>query len=90
MNELNEGSLNEMFGNIIGKQILKSRKKHGLTQEQAAERIGCSTEHLGRIERGEQKPKGLLLSLILLRLDVRSDDYLKELNEALEQYEQRH
>ncbi|MEI3606587.1 helix-turn-helix transcriptional regulator [Pseudogracilibacillus sp. SE30717A] len=88
MDERKEEFLNAMLGNIIGKQIRKSRIKWDLTQEQAAELIGCSTEHLGRMERGEQVPKGLMLSLIQLKLQVSAEDYLRELNDVLIKYEQ--
>ncbi|MBO1001800.1 helix-turn-helix domain-containing protein [Pseudogracilibacillus auburnensis] len=79
--------LNEIFRKIIGKHIRNSRLMWGLTQEEAAERIGCSAKHLGRIERGEKTPKGLMLSLIQLKLDLRSDDYLKEFEEAIKKLE---
>lgn len=88
MDEQKKQFLNEAFGNIIGKHIRKSREMSGLTQEQAAERIGCSTKHLGRLERGDRKPKGLMLSLIQLKLNVSADDYLEELNDVLTKYEQ--
>lgn len=88
MDEQKEEFLNAMLGNIIGKQIRKSRIKWDLTQEQAAELIGCSTEHLGRMERGEQVPKGLMLSLIQLKLKISAEDCLRELNDVLNKYEQ--
>ncbi|MBQ4265991.1 MAG: helix-turn-helix domain-containing protein [Clostridia bacterium] len=38
---------------IIGHNIKKARKAAQLTQEQAAEQIGISPLHYGRLERGE-------------------------------------
>lgn len=40
---------------VIGKNIRKARKATHLTQEQAAERVGLSALHCGRIERGQQQ-----------------------------------
>lgn len=40
---------------VIGKNIRKARKVAHLTQEQAAERVGLSALHYGRIERGQQQ-----------------------------------
>ncbi|MGN0991186.1 MAG: helix-turn-helix domain-containing protein [Candidatus Ventricola sp.] len=40
---------------VIGLNMRKARKAAHLTQEQAAERIGLSTLHYGRIERGQRQ-----------------------------------
>ena len=49
---------------IIGHNIKAARKAARLTQEQAAERIGISMLHFGRIERGEREPSIQLLTRI--------------------------
>lgn len=79
-------NLTETFKSIIGNHIRKSRMMMGLTQEEAAERIGCSAKHLGRIERGRKLPSSLTLSLIHIKLNL-SFDYLKEFKEVLKQFE---
>lgn len=78
--------LKETFQRIIGKHIRQSRTMWGLTQEEAAERIGCSAKHLGRVERGEKSPNGFLLSLIQIKFNLNSD-YLIEFKEALKKFE---
>lgn len=39
---------------IIGKHLKAARKAKGFTQEQTAEKMGFSTVHYGRLERGER------------------------------------
>lgn len=87
MNTEQHKVLDNIFRSIIGKHICKNRLKWGLTQEDVAERVGCSAKHFGRIERGEKTPKGLILSLIQLQLNLSSDDYLVEFAEAIKQLE---
>lgn len=87
MNAQEHKVLNDIFRDIIGKHIRSKRLMMGLTQEEAAERIGCSSKHLGRLERGEKTPKSLMLSLIQLKLNLSSDDYLTEFEEAIKKYE---
>lgn len=41
--------------NIIGRNIRRARKAAHLTQEQAAELVGLSALHYGRIERGQRQ-----------------------------------
>ena len=38
----------------IGRNIRSARKSAGLTQQEAAEQLGISTLHYGRLERGER------------------------------------
>ena len=38
----------------IGRNIRQARAKSGMTQEQAAEKLGISQLHFGRLERGER------------------------------------
>lgn len=58
----------------IGKQIQYFRKKKGLTQEQLAEMIGKSPNHLSAIERGAYGIKLDTLIQIINCLDCRADD----------------
>lgn len=39
----------------VGKNVREARIKAGLTQEKAAEKIGISVLHWGRLERGERR-----------------------------------
>ncbi len=48
----------------IGLNIMRCRKEHGLTQEQLAEMLGCSQNHIQRVETAVSKPT------VGLRLDI--------------------
>ena len=37
---------------MIGKQLQSLRKKNGITQQELADRIGCSKNHISKVERG--------------------------------------
>ena len=39
---------------VIGRHIRDARKSAGLTQEAAANQLGLSPEHYGKVERGER------------------------------------
>ena len=39
---------------VIGRHIRDARKRAGLTQEAAANQLGLSPEHYGKVERGER------------------------------------
>lgn len=41
---------------LIGIRIMQKRKEHELSQEQLAEKIGFSKNHLSNIERGQYTP----------------------------------
>lgn len=60
----------------IGQQIRKSRKAHGLSQEQLAEMVNISTTHMSHIETGNTKLSLPVLVDIANALDVRTDDLL--------------
>ncbi len=54
----------------IGLNIMRYRKEQGLTQEQLAEMIGCTRNHIQRVETAYSKPTvGLLLDVAKV-LDV--------------------
>lgn len=44
----------EVSYRVIGRNLKRARVARGLTQGQAAERIGCTPLHYGRLERGER------------------------------------
>ena len=60
----------------IGQQIRKSRKAHGLSQEQLAEMVGVSVTHMSHIETGNTKLSLPVLVEIATALNVRTDDLL--------------
>ena len=48
----------------IGLNIMRYRKEHGLTQEQLADMLGYSQNHIQRVETAVSKPTvGLLLDI---------------------------
>jgi len=61
---------------IIGQQIRKIRKAHGLSQEELAERINISTTHMSHIETGNTKLSLPVFVDIADALEVRLDDLL--------------
>lgn len=67
-----------MDDKLIGKRIQYFRKKKGLTQEQLAEMIGKSPNHLSSIERGFNKVKLDTLIDIINCLDCTADDILAD------------
>lgn len=58
----------------VGKRIQRFRKKKGLTQEQLAEMIGMSPNHLSAIERGVYGVKLDTLVQIINCIDCTADD----------------
>ena len=52
---------------VIGQRIRKTRKAHGLSQEQLAELVGISTTHMSHIETGNTK---LSLPVLVSLADV--------------------
>lgn len=64
----------------MGKQIKKAREQKGLTQEQLAERVDLSVQHVSVIERGVKAPKLETFVKIANELQVNADfllmDYL--------------
>lgn len=48
-----EKTLYQLDGVMIGKRIKSVRKARGLTQEQLAERCGCTSTHISNIENGK-------------------------------------
>ena len=56
-----------MYHKIIAVQVKKLRKKHKLSQETFAEKIGCSREFVSRLENMKENPSlKMLLKLSFL------------------------
>lgn len=66
----------------IGNNLRKMRKSHGLTQEQFAEKIECSTRYVSDIEQDRAKPSYEILIRICNVYKISIDDifidYLKK------------
>ena len=61
---------------VIGQRIRKTRKAHGLSQEQLAELVGISTTHMSHIETGNTKLSLPVLVSLAEVLEVSTDDLL--------------
>lgn len=48
---------------VIGRHIRDARKSAGLTQEAAANQLGLSLEHYGKVERGDRSQRQKLNTL---------------------------
>ncbi len=55
---------------VIGARIKQLRKAKGITQEVLAEKLGVSTEHICRIERGTYRPSCYLIENLATALNV--------------------
>lgn len=85
----------------IGASIQKYRRLAGLTQEELAESVFCSTGNLSRIETGRSKPSFPLAirlaeklntgldRLFLDAVDNKMDYYISEISRLLEPYPQK-
>lgn len=53
---------------LLGKNVRQLRKQQGLSQEQLAEKVGCSTKHIASIESGQSfvtcETLGILCSVL--------------------------
>ena len=63
----------------MGQKIKSAREKKGYTQEQLAERLNLSVQHISVIERGVKAPKLETFVRIANELDVNADFLLSEL-----------
>lgn len=61
---------------VIGRNIRDQRKKRKLTQQQLAEDLGCSTEHLSHIENGVRHIQFEMLNSACIHLQVSFEDLL--------------
>ena len=62
----------------LGKRIQEAREQKGMTQEQLAEAVNYSPDHIGVIERGQKSPRLDKLLCIANVLDVGTDYLLAE------------
>ena len=62
---------------FIGKQIRLHRRKLGMTQEQLAEKVDLSVQHISRIESGCYIPslKSFFLIISILKIDLKIFGY---------------
>ena len=65
---------------VIGQRIRKTRKAHGLSQEQLAELVGISTTHMSHIETGNTKLSLPVLVSLAEALEVSTDELLLQGN----------
>jgi len=59
---------------IFGEWVKRRRKALDLTQEDLAQRAGCSKHALRKIESGERKPSKQLAELLAISLDIPSEE----------------
>ncbi len=71
--------------NAIGNRIKELRIKHGLSQEDVAERAEMSVVHLGNIENAKTKLSVEILIKICYALDVTPDYILVESNRSIDE-----
>jgi transcriptional regulator with XRE-family HTH domain len=74
----------DFIGHAIGLFLRKRREELGLTQAQVAERADTSEKHLGKLERGQRYPSGILLVKLLVALKVSILDIHSIMKEAEE------
>lgn len=67
-----------MTNKIIASNISKARREKGLTQEQAAEKIGIKRQALTRIESGKHSTQTAMLFRISKALEVNISELLKD------------
>lgn len=58
------------LGPMIGRLTLRTRQLQGLTQQEAAERMGIRRTDYGRIERGTHCPNMATVHLLVTKLGV--------------------
>lgn len=64
---------------LMGRKIKEAREKKGYTQEQLAERLNLSVQHVSVIERGVKAPRLETFVHIANELDVNADYLLEDL-----------
>lgn len=63
---------------IMGDRIREARKRAGFTQEQLAEKLDVTFNHISEIERGLKMPSMQLFIKLVQTLDVSSDYLLRD------------
>lgn len=66
----------ELNSKLIGIRIMQRRKSLSLTQEQLAERVGFSKNHISSVERGKYTPTTQLIFRICEVMGETPDYYL--------------
>lgn len=62
----------------IGQRIKAAREAAHLTQEELAKAVGCTTKHIGAIERGVKTPSLEAFIIIANTLGVTADELLQD------------
>lgn len=62
----------------LGKRVKESREKNGMTQQQLAEKISFSIQHISNIENGATKLSVDCLVEIINALDISADSLLRD------------
>lgn len=62
----------------VGERFAEARRAAGLTQEEVAERVGCATESVGRLERGALMPSVARLTAAAKVVGVDLADLLRD------------
>ena len=57
----------------LGKTLRAARKKAKLTQEGLSEKVGISTRHIAKIEKGVMNPSYEILYYLINELDISAD-----------------
>ena len=74
---------------ILGKRIREERRRHNLTQEQLAEKTGCTDSYIGQVERGEKcialDKLCNICNCLGVTFDVLLNEYLDDDDEYLRQ-----
>ncbi len=65
----------------IGQRIKKAREATGITQDELAKAVDCSTKHIGALERGIKTPSLDMLVVIANTLGVSADLLLQDVLE---------
>lgn len=64
------------LGDIVGRNLLKYRTEHHLTQEEVAEKAGISTSFYANLERGKKSMSIMVLRNLADALNVSTDSLL--------------
>ena len=62
---------------LVGENVLRLRRRKGLTQEQFAEASGFSQQYISDLERGRRNPTVVSLYLLAQPLDVGPVELIK-------------
>lgn len=74
----NERVNKQEFQEKYGMDLKVARVRHKLTQEQLAEKVDCSSVHIGYIERGLQCPTVYQFLKMARALDIDMNEFFRE------------